>query len=230
MLLVSLAVASSTGFSQGVLNFANFGNGAYAPVYDTGGTTKLAGTNYSADLYWANGIVMDSCALQPLQAPAFFSSVPSEAGFFFGGPRTIPAAAGSTITAQIRVWPTAAGSSWLDAGCALGGGHIGASALFLATLAAPPDAAGLTNLNSFGLQVYILTPLVWVEYLGVSSNQIGFRLDPNSLIPVVVVEASTNLTVWSAVQTYTCVACPVYFRDPLPTNNPVKFYRVGWHR
>ena len=223
-----LAVASSSGFPQGVLNFANFGNGANAPVFDTDGTTKLAGTNYAADIYWANGIVMDSCALQPLQSPCLFSSVPSEAGFFFGGPRTIASAPGSTITAQVRVWPTAAGSSWLDAGCA--GGYVGASALFLVTLVAPSDGAGLTNLQSFTLQPRILTPLVWIQNITLSINQVAFNIVPNTLMPVVVVESTTNLTnsIWSPVQTYRCVACPICFSDVVPTNNPARFYRVGW--
>ena len=222
-----LAVASSSGFPQGVLNFANFGNGANAPVFDTDGTTKLTGTNFSADLYWANGIVTDSCALQPLNAPAFFSS--TAPGYFFGGTRTIPAAPGTTITVQVRVWPTAAGSSWLEAGCALGGGRIGSSIMFPLTLAAPPDATNMTELPSFGLSGYILSVIVFVQNVRVLPNQVEFDLVPNSLVPSVVVEVTTNLTnpVWSTVQTFNCVACPVHFSDLSPMNAPARSYRIS---
>jgi hypothetical protein len=227
-----LLFACISGHSQGVLDFANAGPYYVARVYDTDGTTALAGTNYSADLYWAPGIVADSCALQPLNAPAFFSSIPSQAGLFFGGPRTLPVAPGTTITAQIRVWPTAAGSSWLDAGCALVGGHIGASILFSVTLAASPDTADMTGLNGhpFALNAHLLDVLVWVQNVRVLPNQVAFDIVPNSVIPIVVVEATTNLTspVWFPVQTYNCVACPISFTDTLPLNSLGRFYRVGW--
>ena len=67
VVIASFAVAASSAFAQGMLNFANGAAGVNARITDIFGT-PLAGTNYSADLYWAPGIVADSCALQPLNA------------------------------------------------------------------------------------------------------------------------------------------------------------------
>jgi hypothetical protein len=80
---LALTLSSPVAFAQGLLNFANFGSGANAPVYDEYGT-KLAGTNFQADLYWAPGIVADSNELTPLRQPAYFTSC---CGYFLGGAR-----------------------------------------------------------------------------------------------------------------------------------------------
>lgn len=193
---MALGMAFISGHSQGMLNFANAGPWGLAKVSDTDYVTGLAGTNFSADLYWARGVISDSCGLQPLNAPAFFSSDPSLAGFFFGGLRSISAAPGSTITAQVRVWPTAAGSSWC-------GYAIGASVLFQVTLAASPSAANMTELNGhpFALQSPVLDYYVWIRDAGVRDNQIVFRLVPSwgLITSTLVVSTTTSLTnpVWS---------------------------------
>jgi hypothetical protein len=134
-LTAALAVVSVSSFSQGTLNFANGGSGLVARVYETDGTTGLAGSAWSADLFWAPGVVTDSSVLMDLGQPATFSTVPSQAGLFFGGPRTIPTTPG-IITAQVRVWDTASGGSWPFAQqnpAAL----LGESILFQVTLADP---------------------------------------------------------------------------------------------
>jgi hypothetical protein len=137
ILTVALGVASVAAFAQGTLNFANGGSGLVARVYDTDGTTGLAGSAFSADLYWAAGTVANSALLNPLGLPATFSTIASQAGLFFGGPRTVPGAAGaSVITAQIRVWDTASGSSWAQAST-VNGARVGESILFQVTLADP---------------------------------------------------------------------------------------------
>src|SRR5579859_958005 len=113
ILTAALGVACASAFAQGTLNFANGGAGLVARVYNTDGVTGLAGSGWEADLFWGAGVVANSASLTGLNLPATFSTVASQAGLFFGGPRTIPGAAGgSVITAQIRVWDTAAGSSW----------------------------------------------------------------------------------------------------------------------
>ena len=137
ILTVALGVASVAAFAQGTLNFANGGSGLVARVYQTDGTTGLSGSAWSADLYWAAGTVANSALLNPLGLPATFSTIASQAGLFFGGPRTVPGAAGaSVITAQIRVWDTASGSSYAAA-LANPGALVGESILFQVTLADP---------------------------------------------------------------------------------------------
>src|SRR5262245_52422265 len=96
ILTVALSVASVAAFAQGTLNFANGGSGLVARVYDTDTTTGLAGSAYQADLFWAPGVVANSTALNALNLPATFSTIAAQAGLFFGGPRTIPGAAGGS--------------------------------------------------------------------------------------------------------------------------------------
>src|SRR5579859_3837761 len=101
---IMLGVGCVSSFGQGTLNFANAAvGGLNAQVKEMDGVTPLAGTGWEADLYWAAGVVTDSTLLLALNAPASFSAVPAQAGYFIGGPRTIPGAAGgSLITGQVR--------------------------------------------------------------------------------------------------------------------------------
>lgn len=99
---LGIGAACATAVGQGTLNFANGGPGLEAKVTDSAGV-GLAGSGWNADLWWAPGVVTDSTLLTELGQPAIFSTVPSQAGFFFGGPRTIPTTPG-VITAQVRVW------------------------------------------------------------------------------------------------------------------------------
>jgi PEP-CTERM motif-containing protein len=149
----ALGFACITTFAQGTLNFANAGVGLQAKVTDTDGVTGLAGSVAEADLYWAPGVVTDSTLLIALGAPTFFSTVPSQAGFFFGGPRTIPTAPG-VITAQVRVWDTASGTY-------LFGRAIGESILFQVALAdpnaSPPGIpTSMTGLNGHPWSVHLV--------------------------------------------------------------------------
>jgi hypothetical protein len=129
-LTAALGVVCIPAFAQGTLNFANGGPGLQAKVTDSNGV-GLAGSAWTADLYWALGVVTDSSVLMALGQPATFSTIPSQAGFFFGGPRTIPGAAGnSVITAQVRVWDTVAADGPPPT-------QIGESILFQVMLAAP---------------------------------------------------------------------------------------------
>jgi hypothetical protein len=142
------AVCVST-FGQGTLNFANAGVGLQAKITNTDGT-GLSGNAWTVDLFWARGVVTDSASLIALGAPTFFSTVPSQAGFFFGGPRTIPTAPG-VITAQLRVWDTASGSYLFARG-------VGESILFQVTLAdpnaTPPGIpTSMTGLNGHPFQI-----------------------------------------------------------------------------
>lgn len=145
ILTVTLGVACVSAFAQGALNFANGAAGVNAIITDANGT-KLSGGTWAADLYWAAGTVTDSSTLVALGQPASFST--TAPGYFFGGSRTIPGQGNNAvITGQIRVWDTAAGSTWGNA-ATVGGAHIGESVLFQVTLTTPPTTpAALTGLN-----------------------------------------------------------------------------------
>jgi len=164
ILTAALGVACVSAFAQGTLNFANAGVGFQAKVTDTDHTTGLSGGAFSADLYWAAGTVTDSTLLNALNAPATFSTVASQAGFFFGGTRTIPGAAGgATITAQVRVWDTASGSSW-QAASGVNGARVGESILFQVKLADPTTSppgipTALTGINGNPFSLAIVGPI-----------------------------------------------------------------------
>jgi len=134
-----------SAFAQGTLNFANSGPNHMAGVYDTDGVTGLSGSAWSADLYWAPGIILNSAELTALNQPTTFSTV--ESGFFFGGTRTIPGTVpGETITAQVRVWDSAAGSSWAEAS-RVNGARIGESIIFEMLALGGATPAEMSGLN-----------------------------------------------------------------------------------
>ena len=141
-----LGTVCVSAFAQGTLNFSNFGAGFQAQVTDTDGVTGLAGSSWNADLFWAPGVILGGPAeLKASGQPASFSTNPQFAGYFFGGARTIPGTLpGEVITAQVRVWDSASGSSWAEAS-KVNGARIGESALFGVTLggATPADMSGL---------------------------------------------------------------------------------------
>jgi hypothetical protein len=148
ILTAALGVACVSALAQGSFLFNNGGNGANAPVFDTDGTTKL-GPAFKADFYWAAGTVTDSTLLADLNHPISFAG----SGFFLGGVTSIPGTGAQTITAQVRVWDAASGSSWAQA-AVLPGAKVGESALFslaLVTGATPPNA--LANMTSFSVSI-----------------------------------------------------------------------------
>lgn len=144
ILTAALTVACASAFAQGYFTFANFGSGANAPVFDTDGTTKL-GNTFMADLYWAAGTVTDSSTLAALGQPVTFSG----SGYFLGGTHTITGQGAGLITAQVRVWDSASGSSWAQAS-GVTGARVGESSLFALTLVvAPTPGNTLANMQSF---------------------------------------------------------------------------------
>jgi len=135
-----LLLLSASALAQGTIDCANLGVGLSAKVTDTDGVTGLVGSAWDADLFWAPGTISDSSLLTALNQPATFSTIPAEAGFFFGGTRTIPTLPHVPITIQVRVWDVASGSSWAAAVLNTGA-RVGESILFQASLA-DPYAAG----------------------------------------------------------------------------------------
>jgi hypothetical protein len=171
-LTMALGAVSLSVFGQGTLDFANGAPGLNAPVMDSDGT-KLSGSRWAADLYWAPGTVTDSTVLMALGAPASFSAMAP--GYFFGGSRTIPGQGnGAVITAQIRVWDVTQGGTWPFV-WAVPGGHVGESVLFQVTLTTPPNTpAILTGLNGHSFSaVPILIPEPSMLALGLSAMLIA---------------------------------------------------------
>src|SRR5882724_2151779 len=140
----ALEFACVSAFAQGTLVFANAGVGFTAQVTDTDGTTGLLGSAWSADLYWAPGVVTDSTLLTALNQPTTFSPVPAQAGYFSGGERTIPTQPDVPTTVQVRVWATASGNSWAAA-AATPGARVGESILFQMSLG-NPNGGGFNGL------------------------------------------------------------------------------------
>src|SRR5438045_621219 len=71
IITITLGAACLSAFAQGTLNFANAAVGYQGKVTDWFGA-GLSGNAWSADLYWAGGVVTDSTFLVPLNQPAAF--------------------------------------------------------------------------------------------------------------------------------------------------------------
>jgi hypothetical protein len=173
-LTAALCVWGVPALAQGTFNFANAGIGFQAKVTDTDGVTGLSGSAWSADLYWALGTVTDSTLLTALNEPTTFSTVPAQAGYFFGNTRTVLGTqVGETITAQVRVWDTASGSSWATAAINPGA-RVGESILFQVgplggylpgVPAAPANMTGLGN-NAWSVHVVAVPEPSTVAFAG----------------------------------------------------------------
>jgi len=169
--LVALTLASFGALAQGTLNFANGAGGSppvNAPVFDTDGTTKLAGAGFIAQLYaGAVGTAWDS--LTAITPTAVFATG-LNAGYFFGGAIPVTGvAAGSSAAAQVRVWNSAF-ATWNAAWAAYQAGNptakVGVSgwnggpALPTTTLTTPalgggptptPNLVGLTSFHLYSV-------------------------------------------------------------------------------
>jgi hypothetical protein len=173
LLVTLLALAPVFVFGQGTLNFANAAFGVDARIVDSD-AQPLSGSIWAADLYWAPGVVADSTVLFALGQPTTFSAQPTGAGYFFGDTRTIlGVGGGGVITAQVRVWNVAYGSSWVNA--FVNFSPVGESTLFQVTLSALPDPpVNLTGLTSFSVYPPILIPEPNVLALAAFAVAFGF--------------------------------------------------------
>jgi hypothetical protein len=161
LLILAVSVAATIGaLAQGTVNFANAGAGGLnARIFGTDGTTALAGTGYIAQL-WAGA---SAGSMNPITPTVTFGTG-ANAGYFFGGSRTIPTVpAGSPAFFQVRVWEAAAGASWDVAsvrnGAQVGGDTVSYHGAALGpyqspNLTAPPSTPpNLLGLQSFSLYV-----------------------------------------------------------------------------
>lgn len=157
LLVAALVVATSAAYAQGLINFSSYvpGAGLKVQVFQSDGTTGLAGTDYLVQLY-AGAPGAGENSLVPVGSAGHFLTG-AGAGYFTAGGVTVPL----TVIAnpvgggefQVKAWAASAGASY-DAALAAGAPNTyGASSVFtLATIAtAPAPASNLIGLTSFSL-------------------------------------------------------------------------------
>jgi len=156
-----------TALAQGTINFNNFvPPNIDAPIFDVGGTTRLAGSGFLAQL-WAGP---NAGSLAPIGAALpFFSQASGGAGYINGPPdRSVGTVApGAIAFVQVRAWNAASGADWNSAG--IRGQSI---TLQITTGGAgnPPSLpADLTGLTSFSLAVIPEPSTIALGLLGVAA-------------------------------------------------------------
>jgi hypothetical protein len=153
ILTLALGMACVSAFAQGTLIFGNANAQVNAPIWQDAITTgtKLAGTAWIAQLWYGPAGSVES-ALVANPTTATFSTTAAQAGYFFGGARTIDTIpAGSVAVLQVRVWNAAAGATWAAA-LANPTAYTGVSGLINATLTVPPATpVNMVGLGSFAV-------------------------------------------------------------------------------
>jgi hypothetical protein len=88
--------------------FSNLGVGVNAPIYDTDGVTKLAGSEFKAALAY-DAAPLGGVPLTPAPPSADFVGN----GYFFGGNRTISGFnSGDKVTLWVLAWDTRSGATY----------------------------------------------------------------------------------------------------------------------
>jgi len=142
-------VAVTKANAQGYFNFANGAAGVNAPVTETDGTTKLAGSAYLADYYWGPAGTVNPNSLTAGGLSQAFSTG-GNAGYFFGGHAVVSGQTG-TVTLQVRAWRASDGASWAAAS-GVNGAHVGQGNLIQFALGASPAAdPPLVGIQAFSL-------------------------------------------------------------------------------
>lgn len=156
--IAAILVAAISATAQGTINVNNRITGTLdAPVFDVGGTVRLSGTGFFAQLYAGPAGAGDG-ALVAVGTPINFRTG-NAAGYVVvtGLDTTIPSVApGAKAQVQLRAWDAAFPTF---AAAVAGGGKNGGSNSFLSQNLGGPDAAGgppalaatLVGLQSFSL-------------------------------------------------------------------------------
>jgi hypothetical protein len=158
--LVCVLTAASA-LAQGQINFGNLApaSGVNAPVFLDGGTVRLDGPTYMAELMAGP----DAGSLTARGTTAFLSG--GGAGYINGGVMTLTGIPGGTAAfIQIRVWNTTAGANYaaaLAAGQAGMANAYGSSTVFSVVTgnpagSPPTNPANLVGLTSFNLNSGII--------------------------------------------------------------------------
>lgn len=146
VILAAALVMSVSAYAQGTVLFNNLNPaaGVNAPVFNVGGTDRLSGSQFKAQL-WAGA---SEATLAPVAVADFRTG--TGAGYFVGGSTTVPGiAGGNSAVIQVRAWDSATGADFNSAGLK------GSSKSFTVTLGGagnPPSLpAALVGLESFSL-------------------------------------------------------------------------------
>jgi MYXO-CTERM domain-containing protein len=159
----NLIVAAAVGLvavgasAQGQFNFTNFSPpGVDAPIFDSNGSTKLAGAAWYVQAY----VGADAASLAPVGTAVNFLEADG-AGYFFGGAVSTSFAGGTSVQVQVKAWEAAKGTSYEAAKAA--GGKYGSSELVSVKVATAPDLPP----DLVGLQSFSVVPEPSVMALGV---------------------------------------------------------------
>ncbi|MCL5098251.1 MAG: hypothetical protein M1608_12140 [Candidatus Omnitrophica bacterium] len=145
---------TASSLAQGTVYFANDLNGVDAVVFGCGGVTKLAGTNFLAQLYAGTNAdhlvaVGDPVPFQKGTDAGYFPPIRIES--MRAIPNTIP---GETACCQVRAWDALAGDTYETAVATFG--NVGESTILsIVTGGAgtpPSSPAYLEGLQSFSLR------------------------------------------------------------------------------
>jgi hypothetical protein len=213
-LTVSLTVTNTSGGARVVFDTQTNN----AAIYDVDGATRLAGSNFFAQVY--AGPTPD--ILRPIGAPTTFFTG-SRAGYVIAVNRQVPdVAPGQTAYLQVRAWEAAAGASYEEARAA--GGKFGFSRVFNSST---DTIFGLLLMQSFNLRAgepFFITGRLSVgdklpggDRQFVLTGDAGFRyliekrLPPHDWVPLMTVTNTTGT---------------VTFTDPEQRDRQVQFYRA----
>jgi hypothetical protein len=203
----------------GLVDFKNF-SPTGKPIYDYDGVTKLAGSNYMAQLYAATSPVL----LRPVGAPQPFMTG-GLAGYFERAMIMLPdIPPGELVYVQTRVWESAAGVSFEDARAQ--GGKWGTSPVFsivaVSLIGIPPSVPSV----SFNLRAG--SPLFTTGTLTVNRRHHGEPIEwkltgaSNSRY---LIEKRTPPQTWTPLLVVTNTAGTVLFSDTNETAGQINFYR-----
>jgi hypothetical protein len=163
LFLAAIPLVTASVLGQGTLAFNTVGGGVNAPCTNILTGTRVSGTGFLAQLFWAPGVSTDYWQFVAVTNPpahfgtdAFAGYVTSASG---GGNRILPVPGGTVVTAQIRMWDAFLGSTWEVAFnnwlTAPFGPTLGWSGLVTVTVTEVPDPPALLR----GLQPWYVGPI-----------------------------------------------------------------------
>jgi len=215
--------SSPPGSGGGMFSVANRLAGTIdSPIFDTDGVTRLAGSNYVAQLF--AGISPNS--LNPVGAVHPFRTGTST-GYFYLGTRTIPDVPfGNTAYCQIRAWDYSVGKSYEESR-ARGGRHGKmkiTEQIAYDPMIVPPQ---VIQFKSFSLEAGA-SPLATARF-ELGAQQPGGDLEWMLIGDAgynYVVESQTPPNDWSPILVLTNATGVVSFVDTNGMNSSPKFYRA----
>ena len=189
--LLTYLFALTTAWGQGSVYFSNLDSlrGINAPFYDADGTTRLAGENYRAALYFGlpgsqPETFMRAGAAQPFRTGTF-------AGYWVPANIVLPAPApGGTFLVQVRFWDTQGGTLATFEQARAMGAKVG----FSSVLPISVPLSGTTSLT--GLRSASLIPVVPELARGETRTILDSMAVPNGLALDALCSQPVGLSRW----------------------------------